>query len=87
MMMLNKHSNGLRGFGDTFQSSTPVERKCEIANITCHAILTSHGARDTLLCNKINPVLFIILTFFLVYFINIRDGGKRDSSFTSDTKK
>lgn len=57
MMMLNKHSNGLGGFGDTFQSSTPVERKCEIANITSHIILTSHGARDPLLCNKINPGL------------------------------
>lgn len=49
-------------FEDTFQSSTPVERKCENANIISHIILTSHGAKvsqgwDPLVYNKINPGL------------------------------
>lgn len=47
---------------DTFQPSTPIERKCENANITSHSILTSHGARGSqgwapLIYNKINPGL------------------------------
>lgn len=31
-------------FGNTFQSSTPMERKGENANVTSHIIPTGHGA-------------------------------------------